>query len=60
MATKKQPSAKKTTSKIKTKADPHESLAFVKYEGELVKDGYMDAKKSADALLGFDEVVRYF
>lgn len=35
-------------------------LAFIKYEGELVKDGYLDAKKSGEALVGIDELLRYF
>ncbi|NVJ64745.1 MAG: hypothetical protein HWD84_11035 [Flavobacteriaceae bacterium] len=35
-------------------------LGFLKYEGELVNDGVMDARKSAQALLGFDEAVRFF
>lgn len=35
-------------------------LGFFKYTGELVKDGYMDARKSAQALLGVDEAVRFF
>lgn len=35
-------------------------LAFIKYEGELVKDGYLDARKSGEALVGIDELVRYF
>lgn len=35
-------------------------LGYVKYSGELVKDGYLDARKSAQALLGVDEAVRFF
>jgi hypothetical protein len=35
-------------------------LGFLKYEGELVAEGYMDAKKSAQALLGFDKAIRFF
>jgi hypothetical protein len=35
-------------------------LAFVKYEGELVKDGYLDTKKSGEVLIGLDEIIRYF
>ena len=34
-------------------------LGFLKYEGELVNEGFMDARKSAQALLGFDETVRF-
>jgi hypothetical protein len=35
-------------------------LAFVKYEGNLVNEGYLDARKSGEALIGVDELVRYF
>ena len=35
-------------------------LGFLKYDGDLVSDGVMDARKSAQALLGFDEAVRFF
>lgn len=35
-------------------------LAHFKFEGELVKDGYLDARKSAEALIGIDEIFRYF
>jgi hypothetical protein len=35
-------------------------LGYVKYSGELVKDGYLDARKSAQALLGVDEAIRFF
>ncbi|ANH83094.1 hypothetical protein A8C56_20800 [Niabella ginsenosidivorans] len=35
-------------------------LAYLKYYGDLVEDGYLDAKKSADALYGFDKSLRYF
>ena len=35
-------------------------IGFVSYEGDLVKDGLMDARKQAQALLGFDFAVRYF
>lgn len=35
-------------------------IGYVKYSGELVKDGYLDARKSAQALLGIDEAVRFF
>ena len=37
-----------------------EQIGYVKYSGELVKDGYMDARKSAQALLGVDEAIRFF
>lgn len=35
-------------------------LGFLKYQGEMVDEGIMDARKSAQALLGFDEAVRFF
>lgn len=35
-------------------------IGYVKYSGELVRDGYLDARKSAQALLGVDEAVRFF
>lgn len=35
-------------------------LGFFKFEGKLVDDGYLDARKSAETLVGIDEVMRYF
>lgn len=35
-----------------------EVLGYFKLEGELVKDGYMDARTSAEFLTGLDEVLR--
>lgn len=35
-------------------------LGYMKYRGKLVDEGFMDARKSAQALLGFDEAVRFF
>ena len=35
-------------------------LAFIKYEGDSVSDGYLDARKSGEALIGIDEVLRHF
>ncbi|WP_462278713.1 hypothetical protein [Ferruginibacter sp.] len=35
-------------------------LAYIKYEGSLVEEGYLDARKSAEVLIGIDEVLRYF
>lgn len=35
-------------------------LGYVKYTGELVEDGILDARKSAKALLGLDHAVRFF
>ncbi|MGQ7263526.1 hypothetical protein [Vreelandella sp. V005] len=37
-----------------------QQIGYVKYSGKLVQDGYMDARKSAQALLGVDEAVRFF
>ena len=37
-----------------------EVLAFIKYKGKLVEDGYLDARKSGEVLVGLDELVRYF
>lgn len=35
-------------------------LAYMKYDGKLVENGFLDAKKSADVLYGFDKALRYF
>lgn len=35
-----------------------ERIGYLKYEGESFVDGYVDAKKQAEALLGFDESFR--
>lgn len=35
-------------------------LAYIIYEGSLVKEGYLDAKKAGQTLIGLDELVRYF
>ena len=35
-------------------------LGYIKYEGKGVEGGIFDARKSAQALLGFDQAVRYF
>ncbi|RAV28049.1 hypothetical protein [Sinomicrobium soli] len=35
-------------------------LAYFKYSGEAIENGYLDLRKSADALLGIDELFRYF
>jgi len=37
-----------------------EYLGYFKYEGSLVEAGYLDARKSAEVLIGLDEVLRYF
>lgn len=40
--------------------DEQKYLGYLKYDGKLVESGYFDARKSAQALLGFDESLRYF
>jgi hypothetical protein len=35
-------------------------LGYMKYSGKMVEDGFLDARKSASALLGFDEALRHF
>ncbi len=35
-------------------------IGFIRYKGKPVKDGYLDARKSAQALIGFDEALRFF
>ncbi|MDG9760984.1 hypothetical protein N7365_23125 [Pseudomonas sediminis] len=40
--------------------DSKEFLGFIKYEGRLVDDGAMDARKQAGALLGLDQALRFF
>ncbi|GHA66180.1 hypothetical protein [Pontibacter akesuensis] len=37
-----------------------EAFAYIKYEGELVRDGFLDARKAGEALLGIDEALRFF
>jgi hypothetical protein len=38
----------------------NEYIGYIKYEGEGVENGIFDARKSAKALLGFDQAIRYF
>ncbi len=35
-------------------------IGYLKYSGHAVEDGYLDAKKTAEALIGFDETLRFF
>ncbi|MBM67943.1 MAG: hypothetical protein CME43_00490 [Haliea sp.] len=35
-------------------------IGYIKYEGELVDDGLMDARRQAKSLLAFDSALRYF
>ncbi len=37
-----------------------EYIGCLKYTGKLVEEGMLDARKSAQALLGFDEAIRFF
>lgn len=37
-----------------------EYIGLIRYKGKPLKDGYFDARKSAQALLGFDEALRFF
>src|SRR3972149_10279118 len=36
------------------------SIGYLKYSGKLVAGGALDARKAAQALLGFDEALRFF
>lgn len=40
--------------------DVKEYIGYVKYEGSLVDEGLMDARKAAQALVGFDEIVKFY
>ena len=35
-------------------------IGYIKYSGKSVEDGLLDIKKSAEALLWFDEILRHF
>ncbi|MGA2323802.1 MAG: hypothetical protein ABSG22_08145 [Sedimentisphaerales bacterium] len=37
-----------------------EYIGLIRYKGEPLKEGYLDARKSAEVLIGFDESLRYF
>lgn len=37
-----------------------EYIGYIKYKGDSVSDGMMDARRSAEALLGFDSAMRHF
>lgn len=45
------------TTKTKTGDKP---FAYIKYEGKSVKEGFLDARKSGEALVGIDDLLRYF
>ncbi|NMH66005.1 hypothetical protein, partial [Shewanella salipaludis] len=40
--------------------DEEKYLGYIKYDGKLVENGLMDARKQAQALLGYDAALRYF
>lgn len=42
------------------KDEEQKYLGYLKYYGNKVDDGFLDAKKAANALIGFDEILRYF
>ena len=35
-------------------------IGFIRYTGKPLEEGYLDTRKSATALLGFDEAIRHF
>lgn len=37
-----------------------EYLGYFRYDGQSVEEGYLDARKSAEVLLGVDEAIRFF
>jgi len=37
-----------------------EYIGYLQYSGESVKEGFLDARKSAQVLLGFDDAIRFF
>jgi len=37
-----------------------QDIGYLKYSGKSVEEGLLDARKSAEALLGFDEILRFF
>jgi hypothetical protein len=41
-------------------AEANDYLGYIKYTGKMVDGGYMDARKSAQALIGLDEALRFF
>ncbi len=40
--------------------DETEYIGYLKYNGQLVEQGLLDGRKIAQALLGFDEAIRFF
>lgn len=45
---------------MQTNKESHSAFAYIKYEGALVEDGFLDARKAGEALLGIDEALRFF
>lgn len=45
---------------MQTDKETHSAFAYIKYEGALVEDGFLDARKAGEALLGIDEALRFF
>lgn len=41
-------------------ADSVEYIGLIRYKGKPLEDGYLDARASARALIGFDGAIRYF
>jgi hypothetical protein len=40
--------------------DDEEYLGYLKLQGKSIEDGLLDARKASQALLGFDEAIRFF
>lgn len=40
--------------------DEKNYIGYLKFKGSLVEDGLMDARKAAQALVGFDEIVKFY
>ena len=38
----------------------NDSLGYLSYSGKSIQNGIFDARQSATALLGFDNLMRYF
>lgn len=43
-----------------TKTRETEALAYIKYFGKSVDQGLLDSRKAADALIGFDQLLRFY
>lgn len=49
-----------TEDAMNTGSEANDVFAYIKYDGELVKDGFLDAKRAGEALIGIDEALRFF